>query len=75
MYLLFSVKATQQDGATTQPPSWKHFPEISSEPVSIKKDCGLWTGTTECGLCINRSRYKKARGPGIKHWLRQRAMI
>ena len=55
MYLLFSIKATQQDEATTQPPSWKHFPEISSESVSIKYyiwtvDCGL--RTTECGLCI-----------------------
>ena len=44
MYLPFSIKATQQDEASTQPPSWKHFPEISSESVSIKDtDCGLRT--------------------------------
>ena len=41
MYLLFSMKASQQDEAMTQPPSWKHFPEISSVYVNIKQ--GLWS--------------------------------
>ena len=68
MYLL--LKATQQDGAT-QPPSWKHFPEISSESVSLKIDWGLRTAdcglrTADCGLCIKR-------GPGIKHGIRTKS--
>ena len=62
------MKATQQDETKKQPPSWKHFPEISSEHVSIRG--GLWIAG--CGL---RTVYKTAGGPGIKHGLRQRAMI
>ena len=70
MYLLFSMKASQQEEATTQPPSWKHFPEIISGSYNIKRDCGL--RTTDYGV---RTVYKKAGRPGIKHGLRQSAMI
>ena len=66
MYLLFSIKATQQDESTTQPPSWKHFPEISSESVSIKyMNCGLRTADYGVRTVFTLT----AGGPGIKHGL------